>query len=339
MYGNDFGEPLNASETEDYATAVQEYFDGLIGDDKRIEPRDAMPEGYRKTLIRQIAQHAHSEIIGMQPEGNWITRAPSLRRKAILMAKVQDEAGHGLYLYSAAETLGADRAELLDLLHDGRQKYSSIFNYPTLTWADVGAIGWLVDGAAIMNQVPLCRCSYGPYARAMIRVCKEESFHQRQGFEILWTLARGTEAQREMAQDAVNRWWWPSLMMFGPPDTGEAAAKGGHTAQSMAWGIKRFANDDLRQKFVDMTVPQAQKLGIELPDPDLRWNEERGHWDFGPIDWEEFWRVLGGDGPCNAQRVAHRRTAHEEGAWVREAAAAYAAKQAARERVAEGAVA
>jgi ring-1,2-phenylacetyl-CoA epoxidase subunit PaaA len=339
MYGNDFGEPLNASETEDYATAVQEYFDGLIGDDKRIEPRDAMPEGYRKTLIRQIAQHAHSEIIGMQPEGNWITRAPSLRRKAILMAKVQDEAGHGLYLYSAAETLGADRAELLDLLHDGRQKYSSIFNYPTLTWADVGAIGWLVDGAAIMNQVPLCRCSYGPYARAMIRVCKEESFHQRQGFEILWTLARGTDAQREMAQDAVNRWWWPSLMMFGPPDTGEAAAKGGHTAQSMAWGIKRFANDDLRQKFVDMTVPQAQKLGIELPDPDLRWNEERGHWDFGPIDWEEFWRVLGGDGPCNAQRVAHRRTAHEEGAWVREAAAAYAAKQAARERVAEGAVA
>ena len=336
MYGNDFGEPLNATETEDYATAVQEYFDGLIAEDKRIEPRDAMPEGYRKTLIRQIAQHAHSEIIGMQPEGNWITRAPSLRRKAILMAKVQDEAGHGLYLYSAAETLGADRDELLDLLHSGKQKYSSIFNYPTLTWADVGAIGWLVDGAAIMNQVPLCRCSYGPYARAMIRVCKEESFHQRQGFEILWTLVRGTEEQRAMAQDAVNRWWWPSLMMFGPPDSGELATKG-HTAQSMAWGIKRFTNDDLRQKFVDMTVPQAQKLGVTLPDPDLRWNEERGHWDFGEIDWDEFWRVIGGDGPCNAQRVAHRRRAHEEGAWVREAAAAYAAKQAAR--TGEGAVA
>ena len=336
MYGNDFGEPLNATETEDYATAVQEYFDGLIAEDKRIEPRDAMPEGYRKTLIRQISQHAHSEIIGMQPEGNWITRAPSLRRKAILMAKVQDEAGHGLYLYSAAETLGADRDELLDLLHSGKQKYSSIFNYPTLTWADVGAIGWLVDGAAIMNQVPLCRCSYGPYARAMIRVCKEESFHQRQGFEILWTLARGTEEQRAMAQDAVDRWWWPSLMMFGPPDSGELATKG-HTAQSMAWGIKRFTNDDLRQKFVDMTVPQAQKLGVTLPDPDLRWNEERGHWDFGEIDWDEFWRVIGGDGPCNAQRLAHRRRAHEEGAWVREAAAAYAAKQAAR--TGEGAVA
>ncbi len=336
MYGNDFGEPLNATETEDYATAVQEYFDGLIAEDKRIEPRDAMPEGYRKTLIRQIAQHAHSEIIGMQPEGNWITRAPSLRRKAILMAKVQDEAGHGLYLYSAAETLGADRDELLDLLHSGKQKYSSIFNYPTLTWADVGAIGWLVDGAAIMNQVPLCRCSYGPYARAMIRVCKEESFHQRQGFEILWTLVRGTEEQRAMAQDAVNRWWWPSLMMFGPPDSGELATRG-HTAQSMAWGIKRFTNDDLRQKFVDMTVPQAQKLGVTLPDPDLRWNEERGHWDFGEIDWDEFWRVIGGDGPCNAQRLAHRRRAHEEGAWVREAAAAYAAKQAAR--TGEGAVA
>jgi ring-1,2-phenylacetyl-CoA epoxidase subunit PaaA len=336
MYGNDFGEPLNATETEDYATAVQEYFDGLLAEDKRIEPRDAMPEGYRKTLIRQIAQHAHSEIIGMQPEGNWITRAPSLRRKAILMAKVQDEAGHGLYLYSAAETLGADRDELLDLLHSGRQKYSSIFNYPTLTWADVGAIGWLVDGAAIMNQVPLCRCSYGPYARAMIRVCKEESFHQRQGFEILWTLMRGTEEQQAMAQDAVNRWWWPSLMMFGPPDSGELATQG-HTAQSMAWGIKRFTNDDLRQKFVDMTVPQAQKLGVALPDPDLRWNEERGHWDFGPIDWDEFWRVIGGDGPCNAQRLAHRRRAHEEGAWVREAAAAYAAKHASR--AGEGAVA
>jgi ring-1,2-phenylacetyl-CoA epoxidase subunit PaaA len=338
MYGNDVidpNDPLNAAETaaydqarahEDRREAVGGDFDALIAADQRIEPRDAMPENYRQTLIRQIAQHAHSEIIGMQPEGNWITRAPSLRRKAILTAKVQDEAGHGLYLYSAAETLGIDRAELLDRLHDGKQKYSSIFNYPTLTWADNGAIGWLVDGAAIMNQVPLCRCSYGPYARAMIRVCKEESFHQRQGFEILWVLARGTEAQREMAQDAVNRWWWPALMMFGPPDTGEAATKGGPTAQSMAWGIKRFSNDDLRQKFVDMTVPQAQKLGLTLPDPDLTWNDERGHWDFGPIDWDEFWRVLRGDGPCNAERIAHRRRAHEEGAWVREAATAYAAK-------------
>ena len=334
MYGNDFGpdadsglpsphEPLNAAESG--------LFDDLLEADQRIEPRDDMPEAYRETLIRQIAQHAHSEIIGMQPEGNWITRAPSLRRKAILMAKVQDEAGHGLYLYSAAETLGVDRQELLDRLHSGKQKYSSIFNYPTLTWADCGAIGWLVDGAAIMNQVPLCRCSYGPYARAMIRVCKEESFHQRQGFEILWTLMRGTDAQKAMAQDAANRWWWPALMMFGPPDTGEAA-KGGHTEQSMAWGIKRFSNDDLRQKFVDMMVPQAQRLGLELPDPQLRWNEERGHWDFGPIDWDEFWRVLKGDGPCNAERLAQRRAAHEEGAWVREAANAYAAKHAARER-------
>ncbi|HEX5524637.1 MAG TPA: 1,2-phenylacetyl-CoA epoxidase subunit PaaA [Pedococcus sp.] len=333
MYGNDFGpdadsglpsphEPLNAAESG--------LFDDLLEADQRIEPRDDMPEAYRETLIRQIAQHAHSEIIGMQPEGNWITRAPSLRRKAILMAKVQDEAGHGLYLYSAAETLGVDRQELLDRLHSGKQKYSSIFNYPTLTWADCGAIGWLVDGAAIMNQVPLCRCSYGPYARAMIRVCKEESFHQRQGFEILWTLMRGTDAQKAMAQDAANRWWWPALMMFGPPDTGEAA-KGGHTEQSMAWGIKRFSNDDLRQKFVDMMVPQAQRLGLELPDPQLRWNEERGHWDFGPIDWDEFWRVLKGDGPCNAERLAQRRAAHEEGAWVREAANAYAAKHAARE--------
>ncbi|MGO0575088.1 1,2-phenylacetyl-CoA epoxidase subunit PaaA [Ornithinimicrobium panacihumi] len=342
MYGNDFGPsddaaPLNAAETEDYTTALQEYFDGLIADDQRIEPRDAMPEGYRSTLIRQIAQHAHSEIIGMQPEGNWITRAPSLRRKAILMAKVQDEAGHGLYLYSAAETLGVDRAELLDKLHSGKQKYSSIFNYPTLTWADIGTIGWLVDGAAIMNQVPLCRCSYGPYARAMIRVCKEESFHQRQGFEALWTLSKGTEEQKAMLQDAVNRWWWPALMMFGPEDSGEKA-KDGHTAQNMAWGIKRFSNDDLRQKFVDMTVPQAIKLGITLPDPDLRWNEERGHWDFGQIDWEEFWRVLKGDGPCNTQRMATRVGAHEEGAWVREAAVAYAEKQA-RRSAEEGAVA
>lgn len=340
MYGNDFVDPdvpLNAAETADLdglsATGDPRRgaagdFDALIAAEQRIEPRDAMPQDYRQTLIRQIAQHAHSEIIGMQPEGNWISRAPSLRRKAILMAKVQDEAGHGLYLYSAAETLGVDRSELLDKLHAGKQKYSSIFNYPTLTWADVGAIGWLVDGAAIMNQVPLCRCSYGPYARAMIRVCKEESFHQRQGFEILWTLARGTDAQRAMAQDAADRWWWPALMMFGPPDSGEAASNG-HTAQSMAWGIKRFSNDDLRQKFVDMTVPQADKLGLVLPDPDLRWNEERGHYDFGEIDWDEFWRVLKGDGACNTQRMAHRVGAHEEGAWVREAATAHAAKQAA----------
>ncbi len=334
MYGTDFGpddaagtgprppapdEPLNAADAG--------IFDDLLEHDLRIEPRDEMPEAYRSTLVRQIAQHAHSEIIGMQPEGNWITRAPSLRRKAILIAKVQDEAGHGLYLYSAAETLGVDRADLLDRLHRGTQKYSTIFNYPTLTWADVGAIGWLVDGAAIMNQVPLCRCSYGPYARAMIRVCKEESFHQRQGFELLWTMCRGTDAQKAMAQDALDRWWWPALMMFGPPDTGEAAT-GGHTAQSMAWGIKRFSNDDLRQRFVDMTVPQAEKLGLRMPDPDLAWNAESGHWEHGPIDWGEFRRVLGGDGACNAQRLAHRVRAHEDGAWVREAAVAYAAKHA-----------
>jgi ring-1,2-phenylacetyl-CoA epoxidase subunit PaaA len=310
--------------TED-STRMQAGFDALIEADERVEPRDWMPEGYRKTLIRQIAQHAHSEIIGMQPEGNWITRAPSLRRKAILMAKVQDEAGHGLYLYSAAETLGIDRSELLDLLHAGRQKYSSIFNYPTLTWADVGAIGWLVDGAAITNQVPLCRCSYGPYARAMVRVCKEESFHQRQGFEILHTLSHGTPAQKAMAQDAVNRYWWPSLMMFGPPDDDSP-----NSAQSMAWGIKRFSNDELRQRFVDMTVPQSQALGLTLPDPDLRWNEERGSYDYGEIDFTELFEVIKGNGPCNAERMAHKRGAYAEGAWVREAADAYAAKPARR---------
>jgi ring-1,2-phenylacetyl-CoA epoxidase subunit PaaA len=305
--------------------AGQETFERVLAADQRIEPRDWMPEGYRSGLVRQMAQHAHSEIIGMQPEGSWITRAPSLRRKAILIAKVQDEAGHGLYLYSAAETLGTSRQEMLDLLHAGKQRYSSIFNYPTLTWADIGAIGWLVDGAAIMNQVPLCRCSYGPYARAMIRICKEESFHQRQGFEILWTLARGTAAQHDMAQDAVDRWWWPALMMFGPPDTGEAA-KGTHTEQSMAWGIKRFTNDELRQRFVDMTVPQAEKLGLTPPDPELQWDEACGHWRFGEIDWTEFRRVLKGDGPCNAERIAFRRKAHEDGEWVREAATAYAAR-------------
>jgi ring-1,2-phenylacetyl-CoA epoxidase subunit PaaA len=298
-------------------------FDRTVGAEQRIEPRDWMPEGYRKTLIRQIAQHAHSEIIGMQPEANWISRAPSLRRKAILLAKVQDEAGHGLYLYAATETLGADREDLTTKLIEGRQKYSSIFNYPTLNFADVGVIGWLVDGAAIVNQVPLCRTSYGPYARAMIRICKEESFHQRQGYELLMTMTRGTEAQRRMVQEAVDRWWWPSLMMFGPPD-----AESSNTVQSMAWRIKRHTNDELRQRFVDMTVPQAEALGVTLPDPQLRWNPERDHHDFGEIDWEEFWQVVGGDGPCNRQRIAHRRAAHENGAWVREAATAYAAKQA-----------
>ncbi|MCK1817603.1 1,2-phenylacetyl-CoA epoxidase subunit A [Streptomyces sp. XM4011] len=297
-------------------------FERTLAADERVEPRDWMPDAYRATLVRQIAQHAHSEIIGMQPEANWITRAPSLRRKAILIAKVQDEAGHGLYLYGAAETLGVAREELLDALHEGRQRYSSIFNYPTLTWADVGAIGWLVDGAAITNQVPLCRCSYGPYARAMVRICKEESFHQRQGYELLLALAKGTDAQRAMAQDAVDRWWWPSLMMFGPPD-----AESPHTRQSMAWKIKRHSNDELRQRFVDICVPQAETLGLTLPDPALRWNEERGHFDHGPIDWAEFKAVLRGAGPCNEQRIGQRRRAHAEGAWVREAAAAYARKQ------------
>ncbi|MFL6122745.1 1,2-phenylacetyl-CoA epoxidase subunit PaaA [Actinophytocola sp.] len=304
-------------------------FTRLVEAEQRIEPRDWMPDGYRRTLIRQIAQHAHSEIIGMQPEANWISRAPSLRRKAILLAKVQDEAGHGLYLYAATETLGADRADLTEKLVEGRQKYSSIFNYPTLTFADVGVIGWLVDGAAICNQVPLCRTSYGPYARAMIRVCKEESFHQRQGYELLMTMMRGTPEQRRMVQDSVNRWWWPSLMMFGPPDTESA-----NTEQSMRWRIKRHTNDELRQRFVDMSVPQAEALGVTLPDPELRWNPDRGHHDYGEIDWAEFWRVVGGNGPCSKQRVEHRRKAHEDGAWVREAAAAYAARSSSAEVVA-----
>ena len=312
---------LPAPGGDEAAAELQAAFDRTVAADQRIEPRDWMPDPYRRTLIRQIAQHAHSEIIGMQPEGNWITRAPSLRRKAILMAKVQDEAGHGLYLYGAAETLGVERSQLLDLLHAGRQRYSSIFNYPTLTFADVGAIGWLVDGAAITNQIPLTRCSYGPYARAMVRICKEESFHQRQGFELLNVLSHGTVEQHAMAQDAVDRWWWPSLMMFGPPD-GESP----HSAQSMAWGIKRHSNDDLRQRFIDMCVPQAGVLGLTLPDPELRWNAERGHHDHGPIDWGEFEAVLRGDGPCNRQRLAHRVRAHEEGRWVREAASAYARK-------------
>jgi ring-1,2-phenylacetyl-CoA epoxidase subunit PaaA len=304
------------------AQALARDFDDMVARDRRIEPRDWMPDAYRKTMVRQIAQHAHSEIIGMQPEGNWVTRAPSLRRKAILLAKVQDEAGHGLYLYSAAETLGADRADLTRRLITGAQKYSSIFNYPALTFADVGVIGWLVDGAAICNQVPLCRSSYGPYARAMIRICKEESFHQRQGFELLLTMMRGTGAQREMVQDATNRWWWPSLMMFGPPD-----ADSPNTAQSMRWRVKRHTNDELRQRFVDMSVPQADALGVTLPDPRLRWNADRGHYDVGPVDWDEFRQVVAGHGPCNAQRISHRRAAHEGGAWVREAAAAYAARK------------
>lgn len=300
-------------------------FQDKIDQDIRIEPKDWMPENYRKTLIRQISQHAHSEIVGMLPEGNWVTRAPNLRRKVALLAKVQDEAGHGLYLYAACETLGVGRDELIDQLHTGKAKYSSIFNYPTISWADMGTIGWLVDGAAIMNQVPLCRCSYGPYARAMVRVCKEESFHQRQGYEILLTLSRGTEAQKQMLQDSVNRWWWPSLMMFGPSD-----ADSPHSAQSMAWKIKRFSNDELRQRFVDACVDQARILGVTLPDPDLKWNEERGHYDFGEIDWDEFWQVVKGHGPCNKDRIETRVKAYEDGAWVREAATAYAEKQAKR---------
>jgi ring-1,2-phenylacetyl-CoA epoxidase subunit PaaA len=301
--------------------AEEEIFQDKLENEIKIEPKDWMPEQYRKTLIRQMSQHAHSEIVGMLPEGNWITRAPSLKRKAILIAKVQDEAGHGLYLYSGAETLNITREEMIDQLLSGKAKYSSIFNYPTLTWADIGAIGWLVDGAAIMNQIPLCRCSYGPYARAMIRICKEESFHQRQGFEILLTLSKGTEAQRNMAQDAINRWWWPSIMMFGPND--EASP---HSAQSIAWKIKRFSNDELRQKFIDMCADQIKILGFTLPDEKLKWNKERKHYDFGEINWEEFWNVVNGNGPCNKERLAARIKAHEDGAWVREAAEGYANK-------------
>ncbi|MEM1246788.1 MAG: 1,2-phenylacetyl-CoA epoxidase subunit PaaA [Acidobacteriota bacterium] len=302
-------------------------FDSLIASDDFVEPGDTMPDAYRKTLVRQIAQHAHSEIIGMQPEGEWIAKAPSLHRKAILLAKVQDEAGHGLYLYGAAETLGTPRSELLDALHEGRQKYSSIFTYPSLSWADVGAIGWLVDGAAIINQVPLCRCSFGPYARAMTRICKEESFHQRQGYSILLALCEGTPEQKAMAQDALDRWWWPSVMMFGPPD-GEST----HSEQSMAWRIKRYSNDELRQRFVDQTVPQADRLGLEIPDPHLRLDEESGHYVFGEPPWDEFWQTVQGNGPMSRERLAHKVKAHDDGAWVREAAAAYAAKQETRER-------
>jgi ring-1,2-phenylacetyl-CoA epoxidase subunit PaaA len=300
----------------------EELFQKKVDKEIRIEPKDWMPEQYRKTLIRQISQHAHSEIVGMLPEGNWITRAPSLRRKATLIAKVQDEAGHGLYLYAAAETLGITRDEMIEQLHQGKAKYSSIFNYPTLTWADMGAIGWLVDGAAIMNQVPLCRASYGPYSRAMIRICKEESFHQRQGFEILLTLSKGSEAQRNMCQDAINRWWWPSIMMFGPNDDASP-----HTGQSMKWKIKRFTNDELRQRFVDICAEQVKILGMQLPDQDLRWNDQRGHYDFGAINWDEFWNVVNGNGPCNKERLEARVKAHENGAWVREAAIAYSNKK------------
>ncbi len=304
--------------------SLEHRFQAYVDADNKVEPKDWMPEKYRKTMIRQISQHAHSEVVGMLPEANWITRAPSLRSKLILLAKVQDEGGHGLYLYSAAETLGISREELLDDLLAGRAKYSSIFNYPTLSWADMGAVGWLVDGAAIANQVMLCRTSYGPYARAMVRICKEESFHQRQGYEIMMHLAAGTPDQKAMAQDALNRWWWPSLMMFGPPDD-----QSPNTAQSMAWRIKRKTNDELRQEFVDKTVPQVEFLGLQVPDSDLKWNEARGHYDFGPIDWEEFFQVVGGNGPCNKERLAARQKAHDEGQWVREAALAHAKKRAA----------
>ncbi|MBR0786469.1 1,2-phenylacetyl-CoA epoxidase subunit PaaA [Bradyrhizobium iriomotense] len=323
-----YTQALNTAETddrglEDAGKAAQ--FQARIDAEERIEPNDWMPAAYRKTLTRQISQHAHSEIVGMLPEGNWITRAPTLRRKAALLAKVQDECGHGLYLYAAAETLGSSREELVDAMLAGKAKYSSIFNYPTLTWADIGTIGWLVDGAAIMNQIPLCRCSYGPYARAMIRVCKEESFHQRQGYEIMVTLCRGSDEQKAMAQDALNRWWWPVLMMFGPPDSTSQ-----HSDTSTKWKIKRFSNDELRQKFVDATVPQAQYLGLSIPDPGMIQDAD-GHWRYSEIDWTEFKQVLAGNGPCNRDRMAARRKAHEEGAWVREAAAAYAAKRAQRQ--------
>ena len=309
--------PLSEAEAK-----LMAQFQARIDADGRIEPRDWMPDAYRKTLVRQISQHAHSEIVGMLPEGNWISRAPSLKRKAILIAKVQDEGGHGLYLYSAAETLGTSRDDMLNALHSGRAKYSSIFNYPTLNWADVGVIGWLVDGAAIMNQIPLCRCSYGPYARAMVRVCKEESFHQRQGYEALLVMMKGSQAQRDMVQDAVNRTWWKCLAMFGPSDKDSM-----HSSDGMRWGIKRISNDDLRQKFIDATVPQAAVLGVTLPDPELKWNEERGHYDHGEIDWDEFWQTVNGHGPMNRERLATRVKAHDDGAWVRDAALAHAEKQ------------
>jgi ring-1,2-phenylacetyl-CoA epoxidase subunit PaaA len=327
MYTTELQKSAKVASTEDPDKLAA--FEARVAADEFIEPKDWMPEAYRRTLTRQISQHAHSEIVGMLPEGNWITRAPSLRRKAILLAKVQDEAGHGLYLYSAAETLGTSREEMIEALHSGKAKYSTIFNYPTLTWADIGAIGWLVDGAAIMNQVPLQRTSYGPYARAMVRVCKEESFHQRQGYEIMMAMCAGTADQKRMAQDALNRWWWPSLMMFGPPDPDSP-----NTAQSMRWRIKRETNDELRQKFVDITVPQADALGLTVPDRALAWNEERGHYDFGEVDWEEFYAVVRGEGPVARERMTARRDAWEQGAWVREAAAAWAAKHSRKQEAA-----
>ncbi|QPQ55302.1 1,2-phenylacetyl-CoA epoxidase subunit A [Allosphingosinicella flava] len=327
MYTTELQKSASVASTEDADKLAA--FEARVAADEFIEPKDWMPEAYRRTLVRQISQHAHSEIVGMLPEGNWITRAPSLRRKAILLAKVQDEAGHGLYLYSAAETLGTSREEMIEALHSGKAKYSTIFNYPTLTWADIGAIGWLVDGAAIMNQVPLQRTSYGPYARAMVRVCKEESFHQRQGYEIMMHLAAGTDAQKRMAQDALNRWWWPSLMMFGPPDENSP-----NTAQSMRWRIKRETNDELRQKFVDITVPQADAIGLTVPDPAVKWNEAKGGYDFGEVDWSEFYAVVKGEGPVAKERMAVRRKAWEDGAWIREAADAYAAKQAGKRKAA-----
>ncbi|WP_298051037.1 1,2-phenylacetyl-CoA epoxidase subunit PaaA [uncultured Paenalcaligenes sp.] len=323
MYAQLVDTGLSRVQTDADLSELEKNFQDRIDAGVRMESKDWMPDAYRRTLIRQISQHAHSEVVGMLPEGNWVTRAPSLKRKSILLAKIQDEAGHGLYLYSAAETLGVEREDLIAELHAGRAKYSSIFNYPTLNWADIGMIGWLVDGSAIINQIPLCRCSYGPYARAMVRVCKEESFHQRQGYDLLLEMClNGTPEQKQMCQDAFERWWWPALMMFGPSD-GESI----HSAQSMKWRIKLFSNDELRQKMVDQTVPQAEYLGLKVPDPDLRWNEERGHYDFGEIDWDEFWAVLAGNGPCNKERLETRVNAHENGAWVRDALMAYADKQ------------
>ncbi|MGE4635420.1 MAG: 1,2-phenylacetyl-CoA epoxidase subunit PaaA [Arenicellales bacterium] len=319
--------PNSQSKVDD--KELEQQFLDKITEEIKIEPKDWMPDGYRKTLIRQMAQHAHSEIIGMQPEGNWITRAPTLERKIGLLAKVQDECGHGMYLYSAAETLGIGREELLDRLHQGQMKYSNIFNYPTLTWADIGAIGWLVDGAAIVNQISLCRTSYGPYARAMVRICKEESFHQRQGYAMMVTLTKGTASQRTMAQDALNRWWWPSLMMFGPHDS-----ESSHSSQSMTWKVKRQSNDELRQRFIDITVPQADHLKLTIPDPKLKWSEARGHYDFGAIDWDEFWAAVNGPGPCGEKRMKTRINAHENGQWVREAARAYARKRSGSRRAA-----
>ncbi|GAB3456885.1 1,2-phenylacetyl-CoA epoxidase subunit A [Massilia terrae] len=329
MYAQMVDTGLKKVQSVEDMSEQEQAFQARIDAGVKIEPKDWMPEAYRKTLIRQISQHAHSEIVGQLPEGNWVTRAPSLKRKSILLAKIQDEAGHGLYLYSAAETLGVSRDELLAALHAGKAKYSSIFNYPTLTWADMGAIGWLVDGAAITNQVPLCRCSYGPYSRAMIRVCKEEAFHARQGYDLMMQLAKGTPEQKAMAQDALNRWWWPSLMMFGPPD-GDSV----NSAQSMNWRIKLFSNDELRQRMVDQTVPQAEYLGLTIPDPDLKWNEERGHYDFGEIDWDEFYNVLKGNGPCNKERLATRVNAYEDGQWFRDALVAHADKKSAKKAAA-----